>query len=357
MNIDFYHKMAATAPPIPLATHLILHEQPDPDKIIFDGERLGKVMLETARRFNTTLAFPLMDLALEKDLMLQTMGVVKNSVEAEGFLFSDMPTDEAIQTVTDSMDVMVNQRMKASCEAISYIAENGEKDGIIPIGMSIGPFSLLTKLMNDPITAVFMAGSGMDAEDDESIELAETMLTLSVKVISAYWKSQAKAGAKAMFNCEPAANLVYFSPKQIDEGSKVFEHFVIEPNKILCKILEEENVDFLLHDCGELTEGMIRSLSLLNPKVFSFGSSVNLWEAESYIDKDIVLFGNLPSKKFYSDEVTIENLSERTKEIVDKLKPSGHPFIIASECDILAMKGYENIIMEKVVALNKCKTR
>jgi hypothetical protein len=40
--------------------------------------------------------------------------------------------------------------------------------------------------------------------------------------------------------------------------------------------------------------------------------------------------------------------------IEDKLRASGHPYIIGSECDVLSMPGYEKIIMEKVMAFTRC---
>ncbi len=353
MDCKFYQDLAKTLPAVPLAAHLVLHEQPDPDQVIYDGERLGKVLVETAKRFNTKFAFPLMDLTLEKELMLHVMGLVQSSAEAETFHFDDLPPANVLAKVTDSLDVSVIRRMKASCDAISYVAQEG--GDILPMGMGIGPFSLLTKLMNDPITAVYMAGSGMTADDDESVEIAEELLKCAERVIYSYWVAQCDAGAKALFNCEPAANLVYFSPNQIASGSDVFDRFVIEPNARLRDLLVSKDVDFLLHDCGEMRAEMIRSLSNLRPKVFSFGSPVDLWVAAPHVDKDIVLFGNLPSKKFYSDELTIEGIYELIREITDKMSATDHPYIIGTECDVLSMPGYEKVIMEKVVAMNDCQ--
>ena len=100
---------------------------------------------------------------------------------------------------------------------------------------------------------------------------------------------------------------------------------------------------------------MITSFGKLNPKVISFGSPVKLWEIEQYVAKDVVMFGNLPTKKFYSDEeVPLDGIEGRVSEIEEKMRPTGHPFIISSECDVLSMPGYEKTIMAKVAAMCGC---
>ena len=208
--------------------------------------------------------------------------------------------------------------------------------------MSIGPFSLLTKLLADPIIPIFMAGTGVTPEDDDDVGLLQTLLELCEKTVHACCLAQMKAGAKAIFLCEPAANLVYFSPNQIRDGATVFDDFVIAPNRRLKALFDAQGVDLIFHDCGELTPEMIKSFAVLDPVIISFGSPVNLWEAEPLVPRTTVIYGNLPTKKFYSDEeVPLAAIPAMVAAIEDKLRATGHPFIIGSECDILSMPGYE----------------
>jgi hypothetical protein len=37
-----------------------------------------------------------------------------------------------------------------------------------------------------------------------------------------------------------------------------------------------------------------------------------------------------------------------TRDLVDKMKQSGHPFILGSECDVLSVDGSTATILEKV---------
>jgi uroporphyrinogen-III decarboxylase len=136
----------------------------------------------------------------------------------------------------------------------------------------------------------------------------------------------------------------------------VFSDFVIEPNRRIKTAIESAGADFLFHDCGSLSMRMVEAISELHPALLSLGSAVKLWEIEPHVDDDIVLFGNLPTKKFYSDdEVPLEKIPSMVNEIERNLEPSGHPHIIASECDILSMNGYESIIKRKVEAFCSCR--
>ena len=350
MDKNFYLELARSGRRMPIATHLVLHEKSDPEAILIDGEQLAAVMLETAERFGNPLALPIMDLTLEKDILLRTMGVPPE--QTESFHFDALPDAAAAAKVTTDTDVLVHPRIKANCDALRLLAEGGK---VIPVGMSIGPFSLLTKLLKDPITPIYMAGTGLGAEDDDDVALICALLKLSETIIHATCMAQIKAGAKAIFLCEPAANLVYFSPKQIAEGSSVYDDFVIQPNLRLKALLDANGVDLIFHDCGSLTSEMIASFAALDPAILSLGSPVKLWEAEPLVPKTTVLYGNLPTKKFYSDEdVPLSDIPVLVGEIEAKLKATGHPFIIGSECDVLSMPGYEKTIMQKVMAMTGC---
>lgn len=51
---------------MPIGADLVLQEESSPEEVLLDGERLGQVVEKAARRYRTPLAFPLMDLGLEK---------------------------------------------------------------------------------------------------------------------------------------------------------------------------------------------------------------------------------------------------------------------------------------------------
>jgi uroporphyrinogen-III decarboxylase len=331
---------------------MVLHKKADHDTIIHHGDRLGAVMIEAAQYYKSPLAIPLMDLALEKEALLAILGVPDE--ERERFHFENLPDADASEKVRTAPFMI--PRMKATCEAVRYVAEREKQEGIVALGMGIGPFSLMTKMLSDPITPVFMAGTGLTAEEDDDVALMESVMELSTQIILRYLTEQAKAGAKAIIVCEPAANLVFFSPNQLAEGSDVFERFVMEPNLKIKAKLDELGVDLIFHDCGELTDGMVKLFNRLNPVMLSLGCSRTLWKDAALVSKDIVLYGNLPSKKFYSDEaVSVADIERMTRDLITNMKKVGHPFILGTECDVLSVPGHEEIIQRKVDAMMSCR--
>lgn len=341
MENDYYLKLAASGLRMPIGTHLVLHTHADPEQILLEGPRLGEVLVRTAQRFETPLAFPLMDLTLEKAALLVACGLPAQDVDARHF--TSPP-----ELVTG---ISLTPRMAASCEAIAHVHRVSD---FVPIGMSIGPFSLMTKLVSDPITPVFLAGTGMTGADEPDIALVERLLELSEQCIHTYLRAQIEAGAKAMIVCEPAANLVYFSPNQLEVNPDVFDRFVMRPMQRIKQLLAASNVDLIFHDCGELTDGMVRSFATMGASMLSLGSSRKLWEDAALVSKQTVLYGNLPTKHFYSAELTVGAVERLSEELIEKMNTAAHPFILGSECDVLSVPGREDEILSKVDAFLNC---
>jgi len=336
---------------MPIGADLVLHEEPAPEEILLDAGRLGRVVEKTARRYRTPLAFPLMDLRLEKADLLKFAGVDEREVDL--FHFTDPPPEELLASVSRAAGRPFSKRIQANQEAVRYIAEKTE---LLPVGMLIGPFSLMTKLVADPITPVAMAGGGVTAEDDQGVCLLERCLQLALATVLRSAQAQIEAGAKAIIMCEPAANTVYLSPRQLRNGSDIFERFVLEPNRRVRALLERHGVDLILHNCGELLTDMVRQFALeLRPAMLSLGSSRKLWEDAEVVPKDIVLFGNLPTKTFYSDAaMPDEKVESLTQELMARMAETGHPHILGSECDVLHVPEAARQIRRKVDIMLSC---
>jgi uroporphyrinogen-III decarboxylase len=338
MDRNFYLELAASGLRMPIGAHLILHEHPEPHEIVKDGRRLGGVVEQAARRFRTPLAFPLMDLTLEKAALLSAYGIAE--AERESYHFSE-PTLE-------QRPIVLTPQMIATCEAIGYI--DCETD-LVPVGMCIGPFSLTTKLLSDPITPVFLAGAGAAPGEEPEVALLDSVLRLAVGVILQFLQEQIAAGAKAILVCEPAANKVYFSPNQLAKSYEIFDRFVMDPNRQLKELLTASGVDLIFHDCGELLDDMVRRFTTLDPAILSLGSSRKLWDDAALVPKTTILFGNLPTKRFYSDAlISLAEVRRLSVELPRRMRAVDHPFILGSECDVLSVPGRERTILEKVEA-------
>jgi len=333
---------------VPIGADLVLHQHDDAEAILRDGARLGAVVAEAAARFCSPLAFPIMNLRLEKAELLRFFGVSEDA--ADKFHFTTAPT--AAQRNDYARYVRQGEpsaRVQANLGALQYIAQ---QPGLLPIGMCIGPFSLTTKLMADPITPVCLAGSGISAEEDADVALLEACAELSLTCVLRQIERALDAGARAVFIAEPAANQVYFSPLQLADGSDIFERCVLKPNHRIAELLASRDADLLFHCCGEITDTMLDGFCSLRPSLLSLGSSRRLWEDAARVPKDIVLYGNLASKMFYSDDtMPLFRVVDQVTELAARMAATGHPFIMGTECDTLHVAEHAATIRAKVDCL------
>mgnify|MGYP005840992003 CR=1 FL=1 len=344
MNRQRLLDLAAQGARFPIGTDLVLHEHADAKAILHDGRRLGQVFEAAAQRYGTPLAIPLMDLTLEKQELLKLLEVP--TTDPDTFHFDQLPGRDAIARLQEMP--RWSSRMSAHLDAIRYITTQTK---LVPVGMCIGPFSLATKLLADPITPVFLAGSGMGASDDEEVARLDGVIAMAEEMVLRSVEAQLEAGATAIFIAEPAANKVYFSPKQLDAGSDIFDRYAMRGNRRVVELLQSRGATLLFHCCGELTDPMVSAFATLQPALLSLGSSRRLWEDARLVPGDVMLYGNLPTKRFFSDgDMPESRVLELTGELLREMRRTNHPFILGSECDVLHVEGCEQTIRRKLDA-------
>lgn len=348
MSRGFYLDLAAQGLRMPIGTDLVLNEELEPEQSRVNATKLGRVIVRAARRWNTPLALPLMDLRLEKNDMLMLAGIPAS--EAETFHFSATPDDATLAAFLCEQSDVLCPGSRARNEALDYVAGIS---GLVCVGMTIGPFSLASRLMADPIFATAMIGRGARPEDSPEVYLLWQCLRMSEAAVLRSVRTQLAHGAKAIMICEPAACTAFISPRQLKAGSDLFERLVIAPNLRVKEELDAGHCDLIFHDCGELIDSMVEEFGhRLHPAVLSLGSSRKLWEDARLVPKDVVLYGNLPSKIFYSDDaMPLEEVVRRTRELIEEMKSCGHPHIVGSECDVLFVPESQNTIRRKVDAM------
>jgi uroporphyrinogen-III decarboxylase len=351
MNRDLYLRLAAAGLRMPIGTDLVLNEQPDPEAVMRDGRRLGEVMRTAAVRYATPIAMPLMDLRTDKADLLSHLGVGEQ--EADTFHFSEPPGVAAVEKVRAARHAPFSERNQAHIDSVRYVACESD---LLPVGMAIGPFSLATKMMDDPISAVALAGMGVTAAEDPHVAMLEHCHAMAEATVARSLEAQIRAGARAILICEPAANNVYISPKQMEAGADSFERLVIQPALRIRRQLEQAGIDLIFHDCGELSRDMVRQFGeRIEPAILSLGGSRKLWEDAGAVPGYVVLFGNLPTKSFYSDAaMSPEKVESLTLELVEKMSRTGHPFILGSECDVLHVPEASETIRRKVDIMLRC---
>lgn len=333
---------------MPVGADLVLHEDPDPERTRNDGLALGRVVERTARRWNTPLAIPLMDLRLEKIDLLARIGVSQK--DAEPFHFTAPLEEPALLALCAGEATPACPGSVARDQALDFISAIPD---LLPIGMAIGPFSLTTRLMADPIAAAAMAGAGADPEDSAEVRLLWQCLRVAEAAVQRAVRSQIAHGARAIMICEPAACTAFLSPRQLKAGSGIFESLVMQPNLRLKAVLDEGGCDLVFHDCGELIDPMVEAFAQrLHPVMLSLGCSRKLWEDARLVPGDVVLFGNMPTKSFYSDgAMPVEEVVRRARELLEHMKACAHPFILGSECDVLFVPEARDTIQKKLDAM------
>ena len=264
--------------------------------------------------------------------------------------FAAPPTAGQMELLRARLADDLPPRLQSQVDAIRYVAQH-EPD-LVPSAMTIGPFSLMTKLLADPIGPVYLIGQGIAADEDPGVAAVESCLELAMATVERSLRAQLEAGARLAFICEPAANKVYISPKQMDKGSDVFDRLVMVNLLRYKAIVDEYGAELWFHDCGELTDAMIVSFCRLDPAVLSLGSSRPLWEIAPLVPGTTVLYGNLPSKKFYADSaITVQEVKDQASELVSRMRAFDQSFILGTECDVLNVPGSESIIWSKVDAI------
>lgn len=354
MNRQYYLDLARSGLRMPIGTDLVLRERPDHDAILLDGLRLGDVIVEAARRYRAPLAVHLMDLTVEKEALLRAVGPECGAPPREdlarsagGFHFETCPPDPALRILRDPATDLLTPRMRANVEAIRHVAKHAD---LVPCGMTIGPFSLTTKLLADPITPAFLLGAG--AEDDPDVGRLLRVLEMSLAVVLRSVEMQIEAGARLVLVAEPAANTAYFSPNQLTGAGDVFDRLVMEPNRAVKSAIESRGADLFFHCCGELCDEIVRRFASLDPAILSLGSSRRLWQDAGLVPPHVVLYGNMPTRRFYSDELlSVEDVRRLKRELVERMAATGHPFILGSECDVLSVEGCARTIRRKVQAM------
>jgi len=264
MDRQFYLDLAKSGLRMPIGADLTLHEKPNPAEIVTDGKALGRWWRKrrgaTARR--------------------------SRSPHGSAARENGDPGDSRRPSCRDPV-VPLQHRSRSrggappagrtaaaaeSCPPGPYRVGGLHRrtDGLVPIGMTIGPFSLMTKLLKDPITPIYLAGSGMTAADDPDVALVDRALELSLTIILSSVEAQIRAGAKAIFMAEPAANIVYVSPsrsKAVPTSSSATDC----ADRRVKALLDRHGVDLIFHCCGELNEYMVRQFTTLHPVIISLG--------------------------------------------------------------------------------------
>lgn len=286
------------------------------DEMVKDGHLQAKCMEAIAKRYDTGVAFSLMDL----------------SVEAEAFGSLVQYSDDDVPTVREALVhdeeeaealkvPVVGDGRTGACvegirEAVELITDRPVLAGII------GPYSLAGRLLD--MTEIMILCY-------EEPEMVETVLEKATEFLIAYAKAFKEAGANGVAMAEPAAGLL--SPNLIDEFSTPYVQKIREA-------VEDENFIVMYHNCGNI-QPLLQNVKNIGASAYSLGNAIDIEEALKVLPEDTPVIGNIdPAAVLRSG--TPEIVKAETLALLERCSKYKN-FIIASGCDIPPVTPLENI--------------
>lgn len=286
------------------------------DEMVRSGELQAQCMKAIADRFDTGVAFSLMDL----------------SVEAEAFGSPVRYSEDDVPTVYDTLihdeeeaDALIVPKVgdgrTGECVKGIRLASEMITDRPVLAGI-IGPYSLAGRLLD--MTEIMILCY-------EEPEMVETVLEKATEFLIEYAKAFKEAGANGIAMAEPAAGLL--SPNLIKEFSTPYV-------KKIREAVEDENFVVLYHNCGNV-EPLMESIVDIDASAYSFGNAIDIENTLKVIAPDKMVIGNIdPAGTIRNGNP--EQIRKETLELMERCCKYPN-FVIASGCDIPPMTSLENL--------------
>lgn len=286
------------------------------EELVKSGELQAQCMKAIADRFDTGVAFSLMDLSVEAEAFGAPVHYSEDDVPTvHDTLIHDEDEAEALQVpkVGDGRTGECVEGIRRACELIT--------DRPVLAGI-IGPYSLAGRLLD--MTEIMILCY-------EEPEMVETVLEKATEFLIEYAKAFKEAGANGVCMAEPAAGLL--SPNLIDEFSSPYVQKVREA-------VEDENFVVMYHNCGNIIP-LLNNVKSLDAAAYSFGNAIDIEEALKVIEPEKMVIGNIDPAGVIR-QGTPESIRKETLELMERCCKYPN-FVIASGCDIPPMSPLENI--------------
>lgn len=286
------------------------------EELVKSGELQAQCMKAIADRFDTGVAFSLMDLSVEAEAFGAPVHYSEDDVPTvHDTLIHDEDEAEALRVpkVGDGRTGECVEGIRRACELIT--------DRPVLAGI-IGPYSLAGRLLD--MTEIMILCY-------EEPEMVETVLEKATEFLIEYAKAFKEAGANGVCMAEPAAGLL--SPNLIDEFSSPYVQKVREA-------VEDENFVVMYHNCGNIIP-LLNNVKSLDAAAYSFGNAIDIEEALKVIEPEKMVIGNIDPAGVIR-QGTPESIRKETLELMERCCKYPN-FVIASGCDIPPMSPLENI--------------
>ena len=283
--------------------------------VVTSAQAQSEAILALHERFQTDILMEAMDLSMEAEIFGCEIRMDENEIPSV--------IGRKISSVEEIDDLFVPIPESGRAEVQLQTVENLVRASENPVlGSIIGPFSLAGRLFG------FSEFMELSMTEPETVEkLLEKVTAFLIQYLLAF----RAAGASGVVLAEPAAGLL--SPKGLSRfSSKYIKQMSIET----C------NRDFtiLYHNCGAKIVHLNKILEA-GLEIYHFSTSVEIPEALSKVDENVILSGNLdPTNVFLTGSP--ELVRTKTKELMEQTKAYPN-FVISSGCDIPPHTPIENL--------------
>ena len=286
------------------------------DELVKSGHLQAQCMKAIADKFDTGVAFSLMDLSVEAEAFGSEIHYSEEEVPTVvGALIHDEEEAEALK-VPEVGAGRTGECVAGIREAVELITDRPVLAGIV------GPYSLAGRLLD--MTEIMILCY-------EEPELVETVLEKATEFLVAYAKAFKEAGANGICLADPAAGLL--SPSLIDEFSTPYVQKIREA-------VEDESFVVFYHNCGNIVP-LLENVKGIQAKAYSIGNAIDIEEALKVIPADRLVIGNIDPAGTLRNG-TPDQIRRETTELLTRC--SKYPnFVIASGCDIPPATPMENL--------------
>ena len=286
------------------------------EELVREGHLQAECMKAIADRFDTGVAFSLMDLSVEAEAFGSPVHFTEDEVPTvHAAVVHDEDEADALKVpcVGDGRTGACVEGIREACERIT--------DRPVFAGI-IGPYSLAGRLLD--MTEIMILCY-------EEPEMVETVLEKVTEFLIEYAKAFKEAGANGVVMAEPAAGLL--SPALMEEFSNPYV-------KKIREAVEDDSFVVMYHNCGNI-EPLLEQIKEVDAKAYSFGNAIDIEKALEVIPQDRLVIGNIDPAGVLRNG-TPELVREETRKLLERC--SKYPnFVIASGCDIPPMTPFENM--------------
>lgn len=286
------------------------------EELVKSGELQAQCMQAIAERFDTGVAFSLMDL----------------SVEAEAFGGKVTYSEDDIPTIHEAL---VHDEDEAEALEVPYVGAGRTGECVKGIKLAceriidrpvlagiIGPYSLAGRLLD--MTEIMILCY-------EEPEMVETVLEKVTEFLIEYAKAFKEAGANGIAMAEPAAGLL--SPNLIAEFSNPYV-------KKISEAVEDDNFMVLYHNCGNI-EPLMKQITHIDAMGYSFGNAIDIETTLKALPSDRMVIGNIDPAGILRNG-NPETIRRETLKLMERCCKYPN-FVIASGCDIPPMTSLDNL--------------